>query len=318
MLENLIFSANVVLPTFLMIMIGRLLVIFHYADDVFIEKLNKIVFRFCLSALLFRNIYTADFSSAWDKDLVLFCLWMVLAFVVVVGTISAFFIKDGAKLGSFVQGTYRGNFIIMGMPIVQNIFGPEAGGRCAIILAIIVTVYGIVSVLVLCLATAKRDAGPSVFIKDTLWGLIKNPHIITIVIGMCLNVLRVPVPKVIMEPIGYLGDMAVPAALISIGGVLNMDRIKESLRLTVVASIIKTVVMPLVTVPIALYLGFRGLNLVIIAVLFGAPPAVSSFSFAQSMKANAELAANIIMVATFMSVFTIMASIYILKTLGLI
>ncbi len=40
MLENLIFSANVVLPTFLMIMIGRLLVIFHYADDVFIEKLN--------------------------------------------------------------------------------------------------------------------------------------------------------------------------------------------------------------------------------------------------------------------------------------
>ena len=71
-------------------------------------------------------------------------------------------------------------------------------------------------------------------------------------------------------------------------------------------------------VTIAALLGFRDASLGVILILFGAPTAVSSYIMAKKMGNDGELAAQILLLTTFLCMLTIFGGIFIIKSIGLI
>ena len=65
-------------------------------------------------------------------------------------------------------------------------------------------------------------------------------------------------------------------------------------------------------------MGFRGIPLALLIVIFGAPCAVSSYTMAQQMDSNAELAAGCLIFSSLFSSVTICGWIFLFRQLGAI
>ena len=85
-----------------------------------------------------------------------------------------------------------------------------------------------------------------------------------------------------------------------------------------VATLIKLILIPGVFTYIAICLGFRGVDLAVMFLLFASPAAVSSFVMAKAMSANSKLAGNIVLMTTLGASVTITLGVYILKSLGVV
>ncbi|MBQ3126757.1 MAG: AEC family transporter [Clostridia bacterium] len=84
------------------------------------------------------------------------------------------------------------------------------------------------------------------------------------------------------------------------------------------ASLIKTIALPIVFLTIGILLGFRGIELSVILILFGAPAAVSSYIMAKNMKSDHELAGQILLWTTLLCLITFFSGVFFLKTANFI
>jgi transporter, auxin efflux carrier (AEC) family protein len=112
--------------------------------------------------------------------------------------------------------------------------------------------------------------------------------------------------------------MAVPLMLISIGADFRMSDLTAKFKPSVVASSIKLVFLPLVVLPIAIYMGFRESALIAILVMLGAPSAVSGYIMSKAMDNDYVLMSNIVVMTTLFSSVTFTFWIFILRYMGLI
>ena len=78
----------------------------------------------------------------------------------------------------------------------------------------------------------------------------------------------------------------------------------------------RLVLVPCIFLPLAVYLGFRNAELAILLSLFASPTAVSSFSMAQQMGGDDELAGQIVVFNTSLCVLTVFLWIFVLKQIG--
>ena len=320
MLENFIFSANVVIPVFIMIFIGWVLRRTNAISESFVNESNKLMFYFGLPVMLFSQISKADFSTVFDLNLVVFALSVTFVVFVILIIFAKNFIKDCSLHGSFIQGGFRGNFALIGLPLSINIFGQEAVARSSVLLAIIVLTYNVLAVIILEHCSVKRIKHDTVFlkVKSLLIFLLKNPLFMSIIIALPFSLLKIQFPVIISKPMDYIGYLAIPLSLIGIGGTFKFENAKATISLSILAAAIKTAITPLIFVPLAIFLGFRGLNLGIIAVLLTAPTAVNSFIMAKETGNDQHLAGSIIVMSSGMSLFTAFVSVYILKVLNFI
>ena len=149
-------------------------------------------------------------------------------------------------------------------------------------------------------------------------GVLKNPLVIASVLGLIFVFLRIPVPELAMESVSTLGSIATPLALIALGADFHFSSVKtyrKQLWITVTG---KLVAVPVIMLTIAILLGFQGVNLVVLMVLFASPTAVASYTMACSMGGDGELAGQILVLTTLGSIVTIFAFTFLLNSMGLI
>ena len=119
-----------------------------------------------------------------------------------------------------------------------------------------------------------------------------------------------------MKTVTDLGRVATPLALVALGGEFKFHKVKGNLKQLIVAVAGKLIVSPLLMVTIGVFLGFRNEMLVPVLLMFGAPTAVSSYTMAQQMGGDGELAGEIVVFATAFSIVTIFLWVFALKQLG--
>ena len=115
-----------------------------------------------------------------------------------------------------------------------------------------------------------------------------------------------------------LASAATPVALIALGASFHMERVSADKRAIVVGVLMKLVLLPLAALSVGAALGFRGVELGAMAVVFAAPTSVSSFSMAQQMGADADLAASLVVFTGMFSCPTIFLWTFALLQLGLL
>ncbi len=313
-MQNLIFSLTLVAPVFLIVALGYFLKKIGIINENFVSVSSKIVFTISLPALIFLEISSIHLEEILNIGLIAFVYAGTLVTFGVVWFISGSVSKNGKDKASFIQGSFRGNFAIIGLAIIVNYYGIDNLGKASLVLAFTIPLYNVLSVIALTLPLKDKEHHYS----KTLLEIVKNPLILAVITAMPFSYFNITIPNVIRTTGDYLAAMALPLALVGIGGFMNFGEIKNESSLTIISTILKLVVFPLVMTFAAYLLGFTGIDLGIIFILFACPTAIASFIMAEAMGANSRLAANILLLTTLASVITITLGLFILKENGLI
>ncbi|MDT3695862.1 MAG: AEC family transporter [Ignavibacterium sp.] len=314
MFDNIVFTANIVAPVFLIIAVGYLARKLKIINEAFVDVTAKFVFQISLPVFVFLEIARLDMTQVFDADQIIFIiLGTILTYIIIwLGTIP--FIKRPEDKSAFIQGAFRGNYAIVGLAIISNLFSAEALGKATLVLAFLLPVYNILAVIVL---TVPKHQGKIKMRAITL-EILLNPLILAFLVSLPISFFKLKLPALLESTGNYFAELALPLALVGIGGSLNLENLKKASTLAFTASTIKIILLPSILTLIAYFYGYRGNDLGILFIVFGCPTAIASFVMADAMGANSKLAGNIIMITTLGSVFTISAGILILKSFSLI
>jgi hypothetical protein len=313
-LQNLIFSLTLVAPVFLIVALGYFLKRIGVINENFVSVSSKIVFTISLPALIFLEITSIHLEEILNIGQIAFVYAGTLITFGIVWFIAGFFTKDGKDKASFIQGSFRGNFAIVGLAIIVNYYGIDNLGKASLVLAFTIPLYNILSVIALTVPLKEKEHKYS----NTFFEILKNPLIIAVFAAIPFSYFGIIIPGFLKTSIGYLSALALPLALVGIGGFLSFSDITKESSLTIISTILKLLVFPAIMTLAAYLLDFRGIDLGIIFILFACPTAIASFIMAEAMGANSRLAGNILLLTTLVSVITITLGLFILKENGLI
>lgn len=316
-MENFIYSINVTMPIFLVMVIGYILKQIGMLNDNFVTVANKFNFKVTLPFMLFKDIAGVDIKAVFDIKYVLFCaIVSTICFWVVWGT-AKLLVRDKTIRGAFVQSSFRGSAAVMGLAFIQNIYGSSAMGPLMIVSA--VPLYNIFSVIVLTFeANDSTGIDKKAKIRQAGINICKNPIILSILAGLIVGLLGIQFPTLVNKTVSNVAQMATPLALITIGAGFEGRKALAKITPTMAASMIKLVLQPLVFLPVAAWMGFSGEKMIAILIMLASPTTPSCYIMAKSMNNDEVLTASVIVTTTLMAAFTLTGWIFLLKTLGYI
>ncbi len=312
-MSDLLYTAEIVAPVFVMVALGGVLRRAGIVDEPFNATASKAVFNAALPAMVFRELSSVSFGEIFNPAMALFVFVAVPLMFVIGWAISVIFCSNGRDQGAFIQGAVRGNFAVVGFAFIRNAFGEQALGRAALVLAIIMPLYNVLSILALTLPLRRENAYGW---KDTMKSIVANPLILALAAALPFSVFQFPIHSIVRRSVDYAASMTLPLALISIGSSLSFKRIQEKKTLTLAASAIKLILMPFLGTAAALLVGFRGEELGILFFLFAAPSAIAGYIMAYAMDSNGPLAGDIVFATTVASTVTISLGVFLLRHLG--
>ena len=316
-MENFIYSINVTMPIFLVMVIGYILKQIGMLNDNFVTVANKFNFKVTLPFMLFKDIAGVDIKAVFDIKYVLFCaIVSTICFWVVWGT-AKLLVRDNKIRGAFVQSSFCGSAAVMGLAFIQNIYGSSAMGPLMIVSA--VPLYNIFSVIVLTFeANDSTGIDKKAKIRQAGINICKNPIILSILAGLIVGLLGIQFPTLVNKTVSNVAQMATPLALITIGAGFEGRKALAKIAPTMAASTIKLVLQPLVFLPVAAWMGFSGEKMIAILIMLASPTTPSCYIMAKSMNNDEVLTASVIVTTTLMAAFTLTGWIFLLKTLGYI
>jgi predicted permease len=307
-------ALNVSAPIFLIMSLGFWLNHKNFINENFIQISSKLIFNVGLPIMLFMSTATRDFQQLINLQ----HITLLVSTTFIVFFISTFTAKKSVKAiadkGVFVQGSFRGNLIIIGLALAANAYGEHGVAIATLPMAIIIILYNLLSIYTLNASLEQQ----SFSLKKTITDIIKNPLIIGIVAGLLVNLIDLPVPHIINQTSTYFAKMTLPLALICIGGSLNILQLKDNLRPAIISSFWKVIISPVVLIILLLIWPVEPIAAGVLFLLMASPTATASFIMVKAMNGNSDLAAKIIIVSTLISLFTITLGFALLVSLGVI
>ena len=204
--------------------------------------LTKFVFFFALSAMLFNFAANLSLSDIFDPRFVGAYLWGC-GVVYLLATAVAFWRGlSVAEAAIEAQVAVIGNVGFLGIPMLVLLLGEAAAGPMLMVLATDLIVF---SSLIVILITGSRDGRMSLGILKTVGlGLLKNPMIVSIVLGLAWSYSGRELYAPVNEFLSLLGAAATPGALFAIGASLA-GKSAERMEVAAWLSFCKLVLHPL-------------------------------------------------------------------------
>lgn len=315
-MENLIFSLNATIPIFLVMVAGYLFRQAGIVDDGFVKTLNSFNYKVTLPVLLVVDIAEADFYAVWDTRFVLFCFLVTLLCIVLISLAGTFFVKEKSIQGEFIQASYRGSAAVLGVAFMQNIYGTSAIAPLMILAT--VPLYNVAAVMILSFTTPGAGGLDGKSFKKSLQGIVANPIIWGIFIGMVISVSRIKLPFMINRTLHNFSVLATPLALIGLGAGFEGKKALAKIKPTLVSTLIKLFLMPAIFLPMAAWMGFTNEKMVAILIMLGAPTTVSCYIMSRNMGHEGVLSSSCVVSTTFLSSVFITFWLYLLKSWRLV
>lgn len=267
--------------------------------------LTKFVFYFALSAMIFRFAANLELAEVWDGQLVLAYLSGTVAVYVIaafVGYMRGLNLQTNAVEA---QCAVIGNAGFLGLPMLALLFGPAAIGPVMLVLATDLIVF---SSLIVILITIGRDGRMSLSIFKTIGtGLISNPMIVAMTLGLIWSALQIPIPEPMNDFLSILGGAATPGALFAIGASLA-SKSAERIEIAGWLSFCKLVLHPGAVALSAIYLfevdAFGAAMIIACAAM---PVAGNIYMLAQHYGVAPQRVSAAILVSTALSIVTLTA-----------
>ncbi len=315
-MSNFLFSINVTIPIFLVMVVGYFLRRIKLINDNFISVANKLCFTVTLPLLVYSDLASVDILEVFDWKYVIFCAVATSAGFWGSWGIAKLTLKDHSLRGAFTQAAFRSSAAVMGLAFIENIYGGgSAMGSLMMIGA--VPLYNIYSVIVLTFEgdypEGERDTSR---IRQAGLNIIKNPIIIAVIIGVVIGLLGNPLPELVNSTVDNIARIATPLALLTLGAGFEGRKAIKKIKPTLGASFIKLIGMAAVFIPIAAAFDFKGEKMVALLVMLAGPTTPSCYIMAKEMHNDGLLTSSIVVTTTLLSSVTLTLWIFILRTVG--
>lgn len=325
-MQDIIFAVNAVLPIVLMIGVGYFLKRIKLIEDTVALKLNTLVFRVFLPVMLFLNVYKIESFAAIDFTFVFYAIGATVLLFLIGIPVMHFTIKDNRQRSVMLQGIFRSNYALVGIPLAQSLFGEEGSIMASLLSAFIVPIFNILAVICLTIY-ASGDKKPS--IGGVLKGVVKNPLIQGIFVGLVALGIRAVFVEIgvdfrltqltpIYKTLSNLSSVATPLSLLVLGARFELSAIPHLKKQIVFGVVNRCVIVPFVGISLALLFNrFTGAQFATFVACFCTPVAVSSVPMSQEMGADADLMGQLVVWTTVFSSISIFVASFVLKTLGI-
>ena len=313
MFSNFVICVKAVLPLMIYLGIGAVVRKGKLLSGDEVHRINHMVFLVFFPVLMFDNLYSAKIDEVFDLKLIILAVSIILGVFVLSIPFVSRIEKDPRKKGVMVQGIYRSNFVIMGIPISINIMGAGNVASTAILLAVIVPLYNVLAVFIL-----EYYRGGKADWKDIGKRIATNPIILGALTAIVFLFFDWHLPDLLEGVVSDMSHATGIIALILLGASFDYRSVSREKRNLIICIVCKLLVVPAIGISLAILLGFTDAKLVAILAMCAAPTAVSSFTMAESMEGDGELAGNIVIFSTPISCITIFCWLFLLKSLGLI
>jgi predicted permease len=294
---------NSLFPVFMLILFGSILKHWRLTDDVFLTTADKLTYYIFFPALLFWKIGGA--SSALTGAAGLYKA--VTCAVLTVYVLSTLFIKlskmPDYKAGTFSQSCYRFNSYI-GVAVVLSALGEAGIKQFGILIGIIIPIIN-----VLCVSTliwfSEEKMQPAKRLWQTARALISNPLILACISGIIYANIWQGFPAFIDNTLKLTSYVALPLAMLSIGGALTLGTVRNHFKLSLIASIFKLLALPLIGYGFLITFGVSDLGLKIGLIYFTLPTSPALYILSSQLNSDTNLASASIALSTILSFFSL-------------
>lgn len=306
----------IVLPVFLVIMLGFCLKKTGLVQGSFMYELNRLIYYIALPSLLFHKIATANFSASFNPKLLGVMVFVTTSSCVLSYLYATFRGYKSEIIGAFSQGSFRGNLAYVGLAIIFQAYGDAGFTIGGILLGFLVPLLNLLSIAVLMLSGRKQQSNVSLLYITKQ--IIYNPLILASLTGLLWSFLEWPLHTILDRVLAIVNGMALPLALIAIGASFSFKKLRGDLGTAVFATVNKIILLPLATAALLWFVGVKGMELGVGVIFSGTPVAAAAYIMAQQMGSDAELSGAIIALSTLCSLVTYTVMLYIYHIVGLI
>lgn len=314
MIDNLIVSLQAVFPLFVMMAVGYVIRRAGLVDEYSLKKMNAVCFKVFMASLMFNNIYTVDLSVFTESGVIIYILVAVVLCLIGVLILVNLTEKDRSKRGVLVQAMFRANFVVMGLPLVVNLYGQEGAAIPSILIAIVVPFFNISCVILLTYFNGKERPTLKMLLKK----IFTNPYIVAALIAFFLKIIHLELPAMVRSVVKDMANVANPLALLILGASFSFSNMPKYKKDLIYCCVMRLVVVPFVFVLPAIWMGFRGVSLMTCLAVFATPTAISSHVMTQELGGDADLCGAEVVMSTALSILTLFLWIFCFKTLGLL
>lgn len=306
-----------VLPIFIMILIGWLIVKVNLMTADVGDALSDFVFKIAVPMLLFRTIAEADFHGASP-----FRLWIAyfsgVAVTWTIGHIAAtrLFGRD-TRIGVLagVSSAFA-NTIFVGLPLVQRTVGDKGLVPLSILIAVHLPVMMIVGTILMERAEHKISGAADRSILKVLrqigLNLVRNPLVIGLAAGAGMHLLGLTMPGPVENIVDQIAGVAGPVALISLGMALKKYGVSGNLGIASVTSACKLLLLPCCVWVASHLIGLERDWAAALVLIAAVPTGVNAWLIANRFGVGHSLAASTITVTTALGAISVSLWAYLL------
>lgn len=287
-------------PVFLLILLGFALRATGFVDAALVRGMSRLAYWVGLPSLLVVKISRTRIDLA-DQGGAFAILLLGTATTIAAGwLVSRLWGLRGGASGTAVQCAFRGNLAFVGLPVlIWDAAGRGDSGAVEsglILLACVVPVYNVLAVSALLIPQRRRRERAG---RELAAQLVTNPLILASLLGASLSIARIAIPVLAARTLESLGEMALPLALLGVGGHLDLRAARgRELALATTTAAIKVALGPLVGYAVARSAGLPAEQVRAVTVLLACPTAAASYVLTAQLGGDVSLAARAVALST--------------------
>ncbi len=274
---------TIVVPIFVLVAVGygaaRLQVLSEAAQ----KGISEFAFNFAMPALLFRSIATAASGAPGTARIVLaYFSGVGLVWALATAHTRLILRRPALDAATIAMTSVFGNIVMIGIPLVLAVAGPEGAGPMAALLSIHTPLLWFMGTLHQQAAEQSKGRSAVTVARDLCLELIRNPLLIAIASGALWRLSAFPMPDAIDSSLALLGQAGIPCAQIALGASLTRFAIKGQVPTLTSVLVLKLLVLPAVVYALAVHVFALPRVAAEVALLFAAMPAgANAFLFAE-------------------------------------
>jgi len=302
-------AVETLLPVLLLIFLGWGLARFRFLGPEFIKELNKLTFYVALPAFIFRSMTEVRVPATEAMPLFVLLLACTVITMLLAPLIAKLAGARPSSLGSVAQAAYRGNLVFAGLPILAYSLAGEPPelvaatlGTALLVFAPLTASYNFFAIF--CLQGWGSISRPGQ-IREVLKSIVTNPLLISCLGGFCLALVGFEFPRPVHAALTALGGIAMPAALLCIGGSFLKIEFRGRYRSIWIAVLCKILLCPLLAAIGCWWFGISGLEQRIVMIFSAVPTAATAYTMAKQMGGDEDVTSASVALSTILAFGTL-------------
>ncbi len=290
---------DALLPVFVLIVVGYAFQYYAFPSAEFWGLAARITYFAFFPALLINRLATAQLADVQFGALVLAVSGPVLLVSGLLLALRRVLSVSGPGFTSIFQGSIRFNTYV-GLAVVGALLGNDGVALAAVMMAFLIPLVNVLSVT----ALTRYAAHTAADWRGVLLSLAQNPLILACLLGIALNMLGLGLPLGSGAVLEIFSRAALPMGLLTVGAGLNLGAARAALLPVVVASGLKLLLLPALTLIACHLLGLSEMATIVAVVFAALPTATSAYILAQELGGDMPLMAAILTIQTVLAVLT--------------